>query len=99
MKYDAAMLNIGRDKQLLVDDLVIESVENICRTWHKPVKFQGSPLIKQDQPWEHIIYTNCSDYKVIHDPEAGLFKCWYSDWKIRPGRPALERIIWAMLFR
>ena len=33
MKYDATMLDIGNDKQIFVDDLLIESVENICRTW------------------------------------------------------------------
>lgn len=98
MKYDPTMLNIGREKQLLVDDLVVQSVENICRSWHRPTKVGQAPLIEQDRPWEHILYTNCSDHKVIYDPEVDLFKCWYSDWQTRPGRRPLEQIIWSMLY-
>lgn len=80
MRYDATMLNIGREKQILVDDLIIESVENVCRTWHQPVKVAENPLIKKDQPWENIIYFNCNDWHVERDPKDGLFKCWYTDW-------------------
>ena len=52
MHYDPSMLNVGREKQLLIDDLVIESAQNVCRTWHQPERTSDTPLIQTDQPWE-----------------------------------------------
>ena len=79
MIFDATMLNIGRAKQIFVDDLIIESVENVCRAWHQPVKLD-TPVIYNDRPWEHYLDTNCNDSHVEIDPQDRLFKCWYCDW-------------------
>jgi len=84
MKYDATMLDIGSDKQVFVDDLVIESVENICRTWHQPVQASDSPVIIKDKPWEHIAYFTFNGSRVIRDPKDGLFKCIYQTWEHSP---------------
>ena len=51
MHYDAAMLDIGREKQIFVDDLIIESIENVSRTWHQPVRATEDPIIFSDQAW------------------------------------------------
>src|SRR5687767_3767865 len=67
LKYDATMLDIGSDKQVFVDDLVIESVENVCRTWHQPVRASNSPVITEDKPWEHIVYFTFNGSQVIRD--------------------------------
>ncbi|MDP6107017.1 MAG: hypothetical protein QGI33_01085 [Candidatus Brocadiia bacterium] len=88
MDYDAAMLNIGHEKQVFVDDLVVEVAENVCRTWHPPVRAGEEPVLRKDQPWEHIPYFSCNIWQVIHDPKDGLFNCWYVDWDkpdVRPG--------------
>ena len=101
MLYDPSMLNIGREKQLLIDDLVIESAENICRTWHKPAKTEEFPLIKRDQPWENVAYFSCNTWQVIRDSKDGLFKCLYSDWNkpdVKPGEPACGDSIFNMLY-
>jgi len=84
MKYDATMLDIGNDKQVFVDDLLIESVENICRTWHQPVRAGDSPVIIKDKPWEHIAYFTFNGSRVIRDPKDGLFKCVYQTWEHSP---------------
>lgn len=92
MIHDATMLDIGCERQVFVDDLVIESAENVCRTWHEPLKTAESPVIWKDQPWEHITYFSCNTWQVIRDPKDGLFKCWYADWdkpEVRPGEMAL----------
>jgi len=85
MQYDSTELNIGQEKQLLIDDLVIESAENICRTWHRPVKTTDLPLIKTDQPWENILVFQCNTWQVIRDPKDNLFKCWYGDLRLYQG--------------
>ena len=81
MKYDATMLDIGSDKQIFVDDLIIESAENVCRSWHQPVRASDSPVIKEDKPWEHIVYFTFNGSQVIRDPKDGLFKCIYQIWE------------------
>ena len=102
MKYDPSMLNIGRTKQLLVDDLVIECAENICRTWHRPVKVTEAPLIKRDRPWENIPVFHCNTWQVIRDPQDNLFKCWYGDLKLpdllKSGELVFGQSVWSTLY-
>lgn len=87
MHYDATMLDIGREKQVFVDDLIIESAEHVCRTWHEPVRAMDGPVIIKDKPWEHIAYFTFNGSQVTHDPQDGLFKCLYQTWEhsSRPG--------------
>ena len=94
---DSTLLNIATEKQLFVDDLLVESVEDICRTWHDPQKVSQNPLVVKDQPWEHIPYFSCNTYQVIRDPADGLFKCWYTDWE-KPEIRAGERSMGASVF-
>ena len=101
MKFDPTMLNIGKEKQIFVDDLVIESVENICRTWHQPVKTKENPVLVKDKPWEHVTYFSCNTWQVIRDPKDNLFKCWYTDWNkpdIKPDEPAIGKSIYHILY-
>ena len=101
MNFDPSQLNIGRGKQLLLDDLVIESAENICRTWHEPKKTDESPLIAKDKPWENVAYFSCNTWQVIRDPKDGLFKCLYSDWNkphVKPGEQACGKSVFNILY-
>jgi hypothetical protein len=79
--FDSTLLDIGREKQLFIDDLMVESAENVRRTWHHPVKTEESPVLLKDRPWEHITYFSCNTWQVIRDPRDNLFKCWYTDWE------------------
>ncbi len=99
--YDSTMLDIGEQKQYFFDDLVIESVENVCRTWHKPEKTPQSPVIKKDQPWEHITYFSCNSWQIAYDPDESLYKCWYGNWykpEVKPGEPALGQSVQYILY-
>ena len=101
MLFDATMLNIGHEEQVFVDDLVIESVENICRTWHRPVKIAANPVIQKDQPWENMLCFSCNTWQVLRDPKDGLFKCWYADWykpEVKPGEMALGKSVFKILY-
>jgi predicted GH43/DUF377 family glycosyl hydrolase len=100
MKYDAAMLDIGREKQVFVDDLIIESVEHVCRTWHQPVRSSANPVLFRDKPWENITYFTFNSSQVIRDPKDGLFKCIYQTLEISPqrGESPLGKIVSHLLY-
>jgi len=95
------MLNIGTDRQVFADDLVIESAENVCRTWHQPVRAREGPVLRKDRPWEHITYFSCNTWQVVRDPADGVFKCWYTDWdkpEVRPGDTAVGKSTFHILY-
>lgn len=79
MQFDPTMLRIGNQKQLFLDDLLIESAENVCRTWHQPVKQDFNPVLKPDRKWEHILEMTVNGFQVLYDERQKLFKCWYMD--------------------
>jgi hypothetical protein len=63
-------------KQLFIDDHVIGEMHGVEKKLNRPVKHPGNPVLRSDQPWEHLM----SYGAVIHDPGDGLFKLWYTDW-------------------
>lgn len=79
MRLDPTMLDIGDQKQLFLDDLLIESAENVCRTWHQPEKYGGNPVLRADEPWEHVIELTVNGFQVHYDDRRKLFKLWYMD--------------------
>lgn len=79
MRFDPTMLRIDNQKQLFLDDLLIESAENVCRTWHQPVKQDINPVLKPDRKWEHILEMTVNGFQVLYDERQKLFKCWYMD--------------------
>jgi len=49
---DATLLSLGLKKQLFLDNLLVESAQDITRQFHSPQKYEGNPLIVKDKPWE-----------------------------------------------
>ena len=98
MNYDPTMLDIGHTKQIFVDDLVVESVENVCRTWHQPARHSETPVITKDRAWEQITYFTFNGSQVIRDPSDGLFKCTYQIWNpgTQPGVPPAFHLLYAV---
>ncbi len=43
---------IGTQKQLFIDDYIIESMNNVQKVLNQPEKYPGNPIVKMDQPWE-----------------------------------------------
>lgn len=76
---DTTLLNVGLQKQLFFDNLLIESVQCINREYHQPRKCEQNPLISKDKPWEHVLYIRTASYRVLRDPKDKLYKAWYSD--------------------
>ena len=78
IRYDPAMLAIQGEKQLFLDDLLIETVCEITRTFHRPVEYEGNPVLKKDKPWERLV----GGGNVFRDSRDNLFKCLYDDWTL-----------------
>ena len=58
-------------------------VQDLTRRVHRPRKMDG-PLLVADRPWEHIPYFGNYTWTILHDPDAGLFRCWHEDWALDP---------------
>lgn len=80
---DSAMLHIGSTKQYFVDNLMVESVQNIARKIHRPERNAGGPVLVKDKPWENVPYFTVSSWRVVFDHFEGIFKCWYEDWMFK----------------
>lgn len=79
LRRDSSQLFVQTCVQSLLDNVLIETSQDITRRWHQPQRYADGPLIKKDRPWEHALYFTYSNYQVLHDPQDGLFKCWYED--------------------
>ena len=79
---EMALIDIGSQKQLFVDDYLIESMSNCVRTMNRAEKVAGNPVLRSAHPWEgrHLIVDN-----LLWDDEAGRFEMRYSArvWKAR----------------
>ena len=77
---DTTELVIGEAPQYFFDDGIVESVQNVTRTIHRPVKAAENPLLVKDRPWEHVPYFGSADFVVWRDADTGQFRCLYTDW-------------------
>ncbi len=86
LRRDSTQLYVEDRVQTFIDNLVIESVQDITRRWHTPERFQNGPVLKKDRPWEVLPYLSYSTYCVLRDPVDGLFKCWYEQMTGEPNK-------------
>ena len=77
---------VGPEKQLFVDDAVIESATGVTRTLHQVTKHPDNPLVVADKPWEGLSVLLYG--AVIRDPESGEFRMWYLAWGKHVGQPS-----------
>ena len=71
-------IKVDREKQLFVDDVVIESSTGLERVLHPATKHPGNPLVVADRPWEGLSVLLYG--AVIPDPDTGLYRMWYLAW-------------------
>ena len=70
------VLKIGTQKQLFVDDYVIESIEpGVISLMNQPLKYAGNPELEMDRCWEADMHF-ANSTNVIYDQEEKLFKIW-----------------------
>ncbi len=72
------LVDVGMEKQLFVDDHVIDSMEGAFRMLNQPVKYEENPILElkpaQKVGGPELVATMGS---VIYDAEEQLFKMWY----------------------
>ncbi len=69
---------IGRKPQLFVDNHLVQYVNFVTRTAHQLHRYEGSPILRKDKPWEILPHFR-NNVSVHWDEREGLFKVWYED--------------------
>ena len=64
-------LDLGSQRQLFLDDYIVERIDGLKRTMHQPAK-RGA-VIKPDQEWEVSLQTRCAP---AWDEQRKVFKLW-----------------------
>lgn len=64
------------DKQLFIDNYVIEELRGAKKVLNQPVKHPGNPVLRPEKPWEPQLAYGA----VLHDDRDGLYKLWYQIW-------------------
>ena len=76
------LIDIGSQKQLFVDDYIIESVTDTMRVMNPAVKAENNPVLAPERPWEgEMLYMS----NVIYDSDDRIFKMWYAVRTFEPG--------------
>ena len=62
------------NRQLFIDDHIIDETHGVVRTLNQPAKYVGNPIMIPLYPWEGKV----SLYGTVwRDPEEGRFQMWY----------------------
>lgn len=69
-------LTFGSNKQLFVDDHIIESRYQLEKTFHQPDRFAGNPIFIGEKPWEKWT-VEVNGRPVVYDEESREFKMYY----------------------
>ena len=74
--YEVPFPHIGTDRQLFLDNYILDHLDGVRREICAPTKSPEPLLSWSDLPWEQVQF-NPGTAGVIHDPDDGLFKMWY----------------------
>ena len=80
------VVDISSERQLFLDDHLIDSMESVGRFVHPPIKRAENPVFVVEEPWEGSRFLYCD---VVRDGEEGVYKLWYSVLSGDAGQPAL----------
>ncbi len=73
----ASTLDIGTQKQLFMDDYIIESMEpRVYRLMNQPQKYRNNPVIRLDEDWEHKggLSHGGDCGQILYDPDLKLYR-------------------------
>ena len=76
-----ALIEVGSQKQLFIDDYLIESMDRAKQGVNPAVKVDHNPIIRAERPWEgnHVMLST-----VLFDEQDQLFKMWYTAKTLKP---------------
>ena len=69
------IIDIGPERQLFLDDTLIDAMERVSRCVHQPDRHPENPILKGERPWEanRVLYSD-----VVFDRDEGIYRLWYS---------------------
>jgi len=67
-------LDIGTQKQLFIDDYIVDDIRGATRSLNQPAKYVGNPIMIPLYPWEGRLEIFGT---VWREPDDGLFRMWY----------------------
>jgi len=73
--YAVHTLHIGTEKQLFLDNFILDHLEDVKRIIPKPERPDAPILNARDLPWE--VNDKTFPAAALHDPDDGKFKIWY----------------------
>ena len=82
-----ALIEIGSEKQLFVDNYLIESFKNTKQVMNQAEKADNNPVLRSEHPWEG---NTLRASFIFFDEEEKIFKMWYSSSHYRAGRDSLD---------
>ena len=71
------VLDIGSQKQLFIDDFIVESMESrVYRLMNRPKKYHNNPVIRLDMDWEHKggLSHGGDCGQILYDPDRKLYR-------------------------
>jgi hypothetical protein len=75
-----------RGKQLFVDDHVIERLDGLERTMHRPVRHPKNPILTGTEPWERWLI-GVNGRCVLFDQATRRFRMWYGTYLVEDAAP------------
>jgi hypothetical protein len=69
-------VELSTERQLFIDDQLVESRFNVTRVMHEPVRLPA-PILLGDKPWEGWTIDTHGSPNVMFDKEEQLYKMWY----------------------
>ena len=69
-------LSVGKNKQLFIDDFVVDSRESLLRVIHHPERYPQNPILTGTQPWEKWLL-EVNGRPVLYDEDAKQFRMYY----------------------
>ena len=79
----AEPIYVGLQKQLFLDDYIIDEMRNVSRTFNPAEKHSGNPVLHSEKgKWDQwAIPTPMPAGTVLYDEKEGVFKMWYLVWE------------------
>ena len=69
-------IDVGSQKQLFIDDHVIDSLQGVYRIMNQPLKYAANPIIQMDRCWEADMHFGNSP-NLAYDPDRGVYQMWH----------------------
>ncbi len=73
--YEVPFLHIGTQKQLFLDNFILDHLDGVKRVFPKPDRPKEPIIRTKELPWE--LKAGIFPAAAIHDPDDGKFKLWY----------------------